>query len=183
MANERVEVRILALRHERPGGHAVDLVEMTFPMNAPGRSRRLSIFIGPLEAEAIRLGIEKRQLPRPLTHDLLQTAIDEMGYELEFITIVDVVERVFHAELSLAPKDLAAGVGGSTTEPLRKIVIGCRPSDALALAIRTNSPLFVNESVLSTAGYEETEEALGEDSVLAEFKDFIDNISPEDFSE
>ena len=103
MANERVEVRILALRHERPGGHAVDLVEMTFPMNAPGRSRRLSIFIGPLEAEAIRLGIEKRQLPRPLTHDLLQTAIDEMGYELEFITIVDVVERVFHAELSLAP--------------------------------------------------------------------------------
>jgi bifunctional DNase/RNase len=183
MVAERVEVRVLALRFERLGGHVVDLVEMTFPSSQPGRGRKLSISIGAVEAEAITLGVERRELPRPMTHDLLLHTVSDLGFELESVTINKIEDRVFHAELRLVPRTIATGVGGESNDALREVLVESRTSDALALAVRTSCPIFVAEAVMAEAGYEDEVSEEGADSVLAEFKEFIDTISPEDFTE
>jgi bifunctional DNase/RNase len=181
--SDRVEVRVLALRFERLSGHVVDLVEMTFPASQPGRGRKLSISIGAVEAEAITLGVEHRELPRPMTHDLWLHTISDLGFELESVAIVRIEDRVFHAQLRVVPRTIASGVGGESKDQLREVIVESRTSDALALAVRVSCPIYVAESVMEEAAYEDDTTGEGADSVLAEFKEFIDTISPEDFTE
>ncbi|MCL4806426.1 MAG: bifunctional nuclease family protein [Thermoanaerobaculia bacterium] len=95
----------------------------------------LPIWVGVFEANAIALQIEGIQTPRPMTHDLLKETISRLGGSVERVVITKLVESTFFAEIHL----LVSG---------REVVIDSRPSDAIALALRSSSPVFVEESVL-----------------------------------
>jgi bifunctional DNase/RNase len=103
-------------------------------------SRRLPIIIGAFEAQAIALEIEGIKPPRPLTHDLLKQIIDNLGGSVLEVIISELRENTFFAKIVL-------DVSGLTNE------IDARPSDAIALSVRTQTPIFVAESVLELAGF------------------------------
>ncbi|HEY4376003.1 MAG TPA: bifunctional nuclease family protein [Acidimicrobiales bacterium] len=136
-----------------------------------GGVRILPIFIGPPEATAISFALEEVVTPRPMTHDLLQNMLDDLGVSLEKVTVTELREGTFIAELELHASD---GVH----------TVSSRPSDAIALAARTGSPIFAAESVLSEAAYVAEDETDAEEAeeVVEQFKDFIDHVNPEDFA-
>ncbi len=102
-------------------------------------NRRLPILIGTFEAQAIALELENIHPPRPLTHDLLKILLDNLGATLINVVITELRDNTFFAKIVLE-------VSALTNE------IDCRPSDAIALALRANAPIFVSESVLDSAG-------------------------------
>lgn len=108
--------------------------------------RRLPIIIGSFEAQAIALEIEGIKPPRPLTHDLLKQIIDNLGGSVTEVIISELRENTFYAKIVL-------NVSGMTNE------VDARPSDAIALSVRTQSPIYVAESVLETAGFIPSEES------------------------
>lgn len=107
--------------------------------------RRLPIIIGAFEAQAIALEIEGIKPPRPLTHDLLKQIIDNLGGSVIEIVINELRENTFYAKIVL-------DVSGLTNE------IDARPSDAIALSVRTQTPIYVAETVLEAAGFIPSEE-------------------------
>jgi hypothetical protein len=109
-------------------------------------NRRLPIIIGQFEAQAIALEMEGIKPPRPLTHDLLKSVIDNLGGTVLEIVISELRENTFYAKIVL-------DVSGLTNE------IDARPSDAMALAVRTNAPIYVTESVMEAASFIPTDEA------------------------
>lgn len=133
--------------------------------------RVLPILIGGPEASAIHSAMEGVIPPRPLTHDLLATVIQTLGAELQRVVITEVREHTFFAELHLRT---ATG----------EAVISCRPSDAIALAVRTGCNIFAEESLLDEAGVEPAvvQDGDDEEAILDEFRDFLDDISPDDFA-
>jgi len=102
--------------------------------------RLLPIWVGVFEANAIALQIENVQTPRPMTHDLLKSMIDHLEARVERIVVCALKENTFYATIHLS---VARG-GGS-------IAVDARPSDAIALALRTSSPIFVEETVIQSA--------------------------------
>lgn len=102
--------------------------------------RRLPIIIGAFEAQAIALEIEGIKPPRPLTHDLLKQIIDNLGGSVSEVIISELRENTFYAKIVLE-------VAGLTNE------IDARPSDAIALSVRTQTPIYVAETVLEAAGF------------------------------
>lgn len=100
--------------------------------------RVLPIWVGPVEANAIALQIENVAPPRPMTHDLLRNLLTELGATLTRVLITDLRESTFYAYLELHR-------GGEV------LLLDARPSDALALSLRTKSPIFVNAEVLEQA--------------------------------
>lgn len=135
-----------------------------------GGARMLPILIGTPEAAAIHAALEGLVPPRPLTHDLMVNVFDALGARLEHVLITEVRDHTFYAELHL---DVAG----------RKLVVSSRPSDALALATRTDAPVFATESLLDEAAVEVPDElpADEEEAILDEFRDFLEEIKPEDF--
>lgn len=132
----------------------------------------LPIRIGPIEAAAITSGIEAQEKKRPLTHDLLSDLIDRLGARLMSVNIVDVQGTTFFASLQLIRAD------GSRTE------IDCRPSDGIALAVRKGVPIYAREQVIETAtmpDFQKVKKATEEQEIQA-FHDFVENLSPDDFS-
>jgi len=101
-------------------------------------SRFLPIWIGPFEADAITIELQGVEVARPLTHDLLKSVIEELGAEVEQVAVTDLRNDTFYARITL-------DVGGHRME------IDSRPSDAIALAVRTQSPVYVSEEVLAEA--------------------------------
>ena len=134
--------------------------------------RQLPIKIGGIEAAAISVGIGETRTTRPVTHDLLATTIRRLGATVKSVAIVDVRGTTFYAKLMLLSVD------GYNIE------IDCRPSDAIALAVRTGVPILADEKVLETAstpdfnGVEHDEK----ERDLERFHDFVSSLSPEDFS-
>lgn len=113
--------------------------------------RYLFIWIAPPEAAAIAMELQGTASPRPLTHDLLKAVISELGAKVTSIMISDLIDDIFYARLIL-------DVGG------RHVEVDCRPSDAIALAVRVKVPIYVADGVLERAGVtletaEEREEA------------------------
>ena len=137
-----------------------------------GQQIHLPIRIGPIEAAAITSGIEEHPHKRPLTHDLLASVIDELGARLVSINIVDVRGTTFFATLQLALP------GGARTE------IDCRPSDAIAVAVRLGVPIYAREQVLDTATMPDFNkvEADTKQQELEAFHDFVEGLSPEAFA-
>ena len=133
--------------------------------------RVLPIWVGVFEANAIALQIENVTTPRPMTHDLLAQVIESLGAALERIVVTELREGTFYAELFLRD-----GSGGVQT-------LSSRPSDAVALAVRTGSPIFAEESLIDEAGIEETEAATegNEEQMVEELRKFLDQVKPEDF--
>ncbi len=161
------EMELVGVRVEMPSSAPIALLR-----ELGGAKRVLPIFIGAPEATAIAFALEEVVTLRPMTHDLLREVLDDLGVSLEKITVTELRDGVFHAELELNGRD------GIHT-------ISSRPSDALALAARTGSPIFATDELLDEAGYLEDEEpAEGEvqEEVVEEFRDFIDSVNPEDFA-
>ena len=151
--------------------------------------RYLPIWIGPAEADAIAVKLQGVSVPRPLTHDLLHSMIDALGANISSIIVSDLKNDTFYAKINLE-------VDGGQME------VDSRPSDALALAVRVDVPIYVEESVLDKAGilldketgkpiieYEETggvehkDKKVSEEEMkrLSAFRDFIETLDWEDF--
>ena len=127
----------------------------------------LPIWIGILEANAIAVGLEKVQLPRPMTHDLLKSVMDKTGVRLLKIEITDIKENTYYAELHLE-------ANGKT------LVIDSRPSDALALSIRLGAPILVHESVIEKAVRVDAEAGPGQEK--DKWAELLEKMDPEEFS-
>ena len=147
-------------------------VRVEVPSNQPivllreqGGERFLPIWIGAVEATAIAFASGGVQPPRPLTHDLFRDVIIGLGATLTAVELTEIKEGVFYAEL------LLTSANGEQR-------ISARPSDAIALAVRTESPIFASDELLAEAGIEIAEQA--EDEV-EKFREFLDQVSPDDF--
>jgi len=147
-------------------------------LKATKQERCLFIWIAPAEAYAIAVELQGTTSPRPLTHDLLKNVISELGAKLVSIVISDLIDEIFYARLVL---DIEG----------RHVEIDSRPSDAIALAVRTRTPIYVEEGILERAGVtpEQSEEQQlprkpdakqreysPEYDDLAAYRDFINNL-------
>lgn len=139
-------------------------------------TRVLPIWIGAVEATAIAVVQQGLTPQRPLTHDLLADVIEGTGHALTAVAITALSDGVFYAELELS----------------EGITISARPSDAVALAIRVSCPILCDESVLDEAGVEGVVGTDGdqadagisqEDAAVEEFREFLDQVTPEDFEQ
>jgi len=127
--------------------------------------RYLPILIGPFEATAIALALEGTPVPRPLSHDLMKSIIESLKARVSRIVIHDIHDNTFYAKVVLETHN-------GTLE------IDARPSDSIALALRTNSPIFVSERII----LEETVvDKSAEEHDLKKFKKYIENLKPSDF--
>lgn len=139
--------------------------------------RFLPIWIGPYEAEAITIRLQEMEVIRPLTHDLLRSVIRDLQATILRVVINDLRDDVFYARIILSREG-------------EEIEVDSRPSDAIALAVRANVPIFVTRAVMDEAGAVpeeeiETSEEADEDSDdrLDVFKDFVDTLNLEDIDE
>lgn len=123
--------------------------------------RYLPIWIGEPEASAIALAQEGIETPRPLTHDLLRDVVAALGSRVVEVQVTELRDGVFYADLVL--------------EAGRRV--SARPSDGIAVALRTGATISVSEAVLDSAGVEVEDEA----DEVERFREFLEGISPEDF--
>ena len=161
-----IELELVAVRVELPSNTPVLVLR-----ELVGRRRQLTIFIGNPEATAIAFALEGVDTPRPLTHDLFCDVLDGLGTSLERVVITELRETTYYADLHLSSED-------------GPVTVSSRPSDAVALAVRTGCPIFSEETVLDEAGFVEEvdDEDVDNDEVVEEFRHFIDNVSPDDFA-
>ena len=158
-------MNLLGVRVELPANTPMMLLKET-----DGDGRLLPILIGNSEAASIHSAMQGLQPPRPLTHDLLSTVIEVLDHRIDRVIITELRDHVFMAELSLVDSD------GVTTS------LSCRPSDACALAIRTDAPIYATDEVLETAGQPEPSSADDqEEELIDEFQDFLETVNPDDF--
>ena len=132
----------------------------------PDELNFLPIWIGIFEAAAIAMELQGIRPPRPMTHDLLKTLLEQYGSKVDRVVITDVREGTFYAVIELKGKDNATAS------------IDSRPSDAIALAVRVGAPIFVAEQVMMQAKLVNAEKDQEE---TKKFKEFIDGVKPEDF--
>lgn len=161
-----VEMELIGVRVELPSN-----VPIVVLREREGDRRVLPIFIGGPEASAIAFALDGVEPPRPLTHDLLVLLLEDLSVSLERVLVTELRDSVFFAELHLRAPD---GVH----------VVSCRPSDAIAVAVRVGAPLFASDEVLADAGHvpaEEAEEVEPED-VVEQFREFIESVDPDDFA-
>ena len=161
-----IELELVGVRVELPSNTPVVVLR-----ELEGRHRQLSIFIGGPEATAIAFALEGVETPRPLTHDLFGNVLEELGTRLDRVVINELRETTYYATLVLTHQ-------GDTSQ------VSSRPSDAIALAVRAGCPIYAEEDVLEEAGFVEEVETVEEspDAVVEEFRQFIDNVSPDDFA-
>ncbi len=163
-----IEMRIVGVRVEMPSQQPILI------LSERDGNRSLPILIGTTEASAIAMHLQGLRPARPLTHDLLGQVITALGHSVAQVRVVDFREGTFYGELVFE--------NGTT--------VSARPSDAVALAVRTEVPVFVDPAVLDSAGVvvpedEETDEDGEEPSEdeVERFREFLDSVSPEDFDE
>jgi bifunctional DNase/RNase len=135
-------------------------------------SRFLPIWIGPFEADAITIELQGVEVARPLTHDLLRSIVDKMGGEVEQVAITDLKNDTFYAEITLS-------LDGN------RLHIDSRPSDAIALAVRTHVPVFVADEVMEQAAITPEPDLEGSDTGTTPtdetetpeaFRDFLEGL-------
>jgi len=132
-------------------------------------NRFLPIWIGHPEAAAILMRLQGAQPPRPSTHDLFTVALGEVGGEVSQVAITELKDNTFFAEVTIR--------SGET-----EVTLDSRPSDALALAVRADAPIFANEEIIEESGIEFEQETMDDkEAMVEEFKSFLDDVKPEDF--
>ena len=129
----------------------------------------LPIWIGHPEAAAILMKLQGASAPRPLTHDLLVNILGELDVEIVRVTVTELRENTFYASITVQQN-------GSELE------IDSRPSDALALAVRSGAPIFAAEDVIAESAIEFEHEVEDTEEVVDRFKEFLDEVTPEDFA-
>lgn len=127
--------------------------------------RSLPIWVGVFEANAIALELEKVTTPRPMTHDLIRNLLEALNAHVEKIVVNDLRDNTFYATIYLV-------LDGD------EIQVDSRPSDAIALALRTKSPIFVSEDVVNKA---KSVEVTKEQDDQEKLKEWLENLKPEDF--
>jgi uncharacterized protein len=162
-----IEVRIASLAVDPRSNQPVIILR---PLDdGAGNGRILPIWIGQPEATAILLALEDVDLPRPLTHDLLKNVLDALGAYVERVEITRVEDGTFYAALIVRAEE-------------RRMAVDARPSDSIALAVRTGAPLYVAENVMATAAVaDEMGAEIDEEAELQEFREFLEHVDPEDF--
>ena len=163
-----IEMELLGVQVELPSNSPLLLLR-----EADGLGRVLPVVIDTPEAHAIHRGIEGIRLARPLTHDLIVNLLDELDATVISVQVTELRERTFFAEIELE-------VAG------QKQTISALPSDAIAIAVRTETAIYASEEVLAEAGQMiEGHDAEGDDGdpdeLLDEFKQFLDDVNPDDF--
>jgi len=135
------------------------------------RDRFLPIWIGPFESDAITIALQGNQVARPLTHDLLKTLIGEVGGKPIHIAVIDLREDTFYAQIVMQLKD-------------RRLELDSRPSDAIALAVRLQIPIYVSEDVMDKASIRPSSDEEGEpieEEKLDAFRDLIQDLDLDGF--
>lgn len=162
MAGDRtaVPLEIVGVRVELPSNQPIVLLK------EESGNRYLPIWIGANEATAIATAMEGVEPPRPLTHDLMRSVIDAVGALAISVVITEMRDSVFFADLAL---DRAG----------ERVIISARPSDAIALAVRTGTPVFAAPEILDQAGVEFEEE--DDEDEVAKFREFLEEVTVEDF--
>ena len=164
-----VPVRVLGVAVD---GSMQPVVLLT-PLDAGDGPRTLvPIWVGAQEAASISIAVSGEDPPRPLSHDLMKRLLDTVGATVDRVDVTRIEDGTFFAQLGL-------------TTALGHVELDCRPSDAIALALRVGAPLFVAESVIADAGVleddEDGEPEAGAEEKVAEFRRFLDEVGPEDF--
>jgi bifunctional DNase/RNase len=155
-----IELSLVGVRVELPSNQPIVLLKET------EGERYLPIWIGAVEATAIAFALQGVQTPRPMTHDLMRDIMNETQIDVERILISELVDSTFFAVIKMA-------LDGRTAE------VSSRPSDAIALAVRIQAPIFASEEVLEQAGIELRDE---EETEVEKFREFLDQVNPEDFA-
>ena len=132
-------------------------------------NRFLPIWIGHPEAAAILMKLQGAQTPRPMTHDLLNDLLEQLEAKCERVSVTELRDNTFYASITIS-------VNGAEIE------IDSRPSDAIALAVRCQAPIFAAEEVIEESSIEFEHEVEDQEEVVERFKDFLDDVSPEDFA-
>jgi hypothetical protein len=153
-----IELDVLGVRVEMPTNSPIVL------LRERDGQRYVPIWIGAPEATAIAYAQQGVEPPRPLTHDLMATIIAELDHHVEKVHITSLEDGIYRAELHFD--------GGT--------VISARPSDAIALALRTGSPILAAEDLVDEVGITM---AVEEDDEVERFREFLDSVSAEDFEE
>ncbi len=174
-----VEVRLRAVRVDLQSNTPVLLLQ-----ESEGLGRTLPIFIGAPEATAIAFALQGMDTPRPMTHDLIRDLLEALGSDVIRVVVTELQSSTYYAEIVLRQD-------GS------EVPVSSRPSDAVAVAVRTGAPLFVADDLMDAEGImlavdeeEESDEGSDEESddngnpeeIVGEFRSFLDTIRPEDFS-
>lgn len=167
-----IEMTLVGVRVELPTNQPIVLLR-----EADGE-RFLPIWIGGVEAQAIAFALQGTVTPRPLTHDLMRDMLAGLDTEVARVVICELRDGTFYADLVLQSS-------GS------EVTVSARPSDAIALAVRIGAPLFAAEDVLDEASILIDEAELegaakdgdedDEEAVVEEFREFLEEINPEDF--
>jgi bifunctional DNase/RNase len=170
-----VEVRLRAVRVDLQSNTPVLLLQ-----ESEGLGRTLPIFIGAPEATAIAFALQGMDTPRPMTHDLIRDLLDALGADVVRVVITELKTATYFAEIVLRHGD-------------REVPVSSRPSDAVAVAVRTGAPLFVADDLMENEGImlavdedadedADADESANPDELVGEFRNFLDSIRPEDFS-
>ncbi len=133
-------------------------------------NRYLPIWIGQPEAAAILMKLQGASTPRPMTHDLLTEILGQLDAQVTRITVTELRENTFYAQVTVQ-------MDGTEIE------VDSRPSDAIALAIRAEAPIFVADSVIEESAIEFEGEEVNEEEIVSEFKRFLDDVSPDQFAD
>jgi bifunctional DNase/RNase len=167
-----VQVRVIGVARDTEQQHVILLK----PVDEPAaEGRMLPVWIGEQEATAIIVAVQGSPTPRPLAHDLMVKMLVELEAEVDRVEVTRIEDGTYFAEITLF-----------TPHGVR--VIDARPSDAIALASRTRTPIWVADEVLEVAGVADTvsepedAEARSEDEELADFRRFLDDVEPDDFT-
>ena len=147
---------VIGVRVEMPSNHPIVLLKEI------GGVRYLPIWVGAVEATSIAFAQQGVQPPRPLTHDLMKDLLASLNTNVDSIHLTELRDGVFYSVINLQ--------GG--------VSVSARPSDAIALALRTGSPILGSEDLLQEAGIEIPDQSEEE---VEKFKEFLEGINPEDF--
>jgi uncharacterized protein len=132
-------------------------------------NRYLPIWIGQPEAAAILMKLQGASTPRPMTHDLVTEILSHLDAQVIRITVTELRENTFFAQITVQ-------MDGTEFE------VDSRPSDAIALAIRAEAPIFAADDVIEESAIEFEGDEVNEEEMVAEFKRFLDDVSPEQFA-
>ncbi len=170
-----VEVRLRAVRVDLQSNTPVLLLQ-----ESEGLGRTLPIFIGAPEATAIAFALQGVDTPRPLTHDLIRDLMGALDTDVVRVVITELRSATYFAEIVLRREG-------------KEVPVSSRPSDAVAVAVRTDAPLFVADDLMDSEGImlavddddedgDGPEDGPNPDELVGEFRDFLDSVRPEDFS-
>jgi bifunctional DNase/RNase len=133
-------------------------------------NRYLPIWIGHPEAAAILMKLQGAAVPRPLTHDLLVNILGELDVEIARVTVTELRDNTFHASITVVHNG-------------NELEIDSRSSDAIAIAVRAQAPIFAADDVIEDSAIEMEGDEVNEDEIVDEFRRFLDKVSAEDFAE